>query len=684
MQSRWTDEDARRSVERYHQQGIAEDLALRVYTTRLLGADPALVLHGGGNTSLKTSVADITGEPVEVLCVKGSGWDMASIEPPGLPAVRLEPLRRLRALEALSDEEMVNQQRGNLIDSRSPNPSVEALLHAFLPHRYIDHSHANAVLALTDQPDGERICAELYDGRAALVPYIMPGFALAKKAAEVYEANSDCEGLILLKHGIFSFGADAQEAYTRMISLVDLAEQHLTGGARKPLVQARLPATLARPAEVAPILRGLIANPVDRRQGRFQRFVLNYRGGEAVRRYVDGEELARYSQQGTVTPDHAIRTKPKPLIVPAPEAGELDRFATAAADAVAAYKSDYQAYFARHDERLGGGRTALDPAPRVILVPGVGLFGAGKSAKDAAVAADLAEANIDVITDAEAIGHYETIPEADQFELEYWSLEQAKLGKAAEKPLARHVVAVTGGAGGIGAATGAAFRAEGAEVVLIDRDAERLQEAAERLGALALTCDLIDHESVQAAFDRIAETYGGVDVVVSNAGAAWQSPIAEVSDEDLRASFDINFFAHHYVAQAAVHCMIEQGTGGALLFNASKVVANPGPRFGPYAVAKAATIALMRQYAIEYGEAGIRANAVNPDRVRTPLLDDDLIRQRAAARGLTVEDYMSGNLLRREVLPEDVAEAFVNLALSRKTSGTVFSVDGGNIAAAPR
>ena len=275
-------------------------------------------------------------------------------------------------------------------------------------------------------------------------------------------------------------------------------------------------------------------------------------------------------------------------------------------------------------------------------------------------------------------------PEADQFDLEYWSLEQAKLGKAAEKRLARHVAVVTGGAGGIGIATGEALRAEGAEVVLIDRDEERLREVAEPIGAMPLTCDLTDSASVQGAFDRIAETFGGVDVVISNAGAAWQSLIGEVSEEDLRASFEINFFAHQFVAKAAVACMIEQGTGGALLFNASKVVFNPGPLFGPYSVAKAATLALMRQYAVEYGEYGIRVNAVNPDRVRTPLLDDAMIEERAAARGMTVETYMRGNLLRREVLTQDVASAFVSLALARKTSGSVMSVDGGNIAAAVR
>ena len=684
MLSRWSEDDARRSVERYRQQGVAEDLALRVYTTRLLGRDPTLVLHGGGNTSLKTSVPDVLGEPVEVLCVKGSGWDMADIEPAGLPAVRLQPLRRLRALDALSDEEMVDQQRGNLLDSRAPNPSVEALLHAFLPHRYVDHTHANAVLALTDQPDGEAICADLYGGRAALVPYVMPGFGLARAAAEAAEAEPDCEGLILLKHGVFSFGDSAQEAYERMIALVDLAEQRLAEGPRKPQVQAMLPEALAAPAEIAPILRGLLANPREGDGRRWQRFVMTHRGGEMVRQFVDGADLERYGAQGTVTPDHAIRTKPKPLLLPAPPAGDLDAWSETAGEAMAAYRRDYLGYFERHNARAGGRKTALDSSPRLVLVTGIGLFGAGPSLKDAGIAADLGEANIAVIGEAEAIGRYETIPEADQFDMEYWSLEQAKLGKAMEKPLARHVVAITGGAGVIGAATASAFKAAGAEIALLDRPGEALDAAAGSLGALPLPGDLTDRASIAASFDELCETFGGVDIVVSNAGGAWHDAIAEVSDDDLRASFEINFFAHQSIAQAAVACLKRQGTGGAVLFNASKAAVNPGPMFGPYTVPKIALIGLMRQYASEHGRDGIRFNAVNPDRVRTPLLNDELIEQRAEARGISVDDYLRGNLLSVEIRAEDVAQAFVQLALADRTSGTMFPVDGGNIAAAPR
>lgn len=682
MENLWSDDDARRAIDRYAQQGVNEDLALRVYTTRLLGGEPRLVLHGGGNTSVKTSGTDIAGDAVEVLCVKGSGWDMGDIEPPGLPAVRLSPLQRLIELDALSDEDMVNVQRCNLLDSRSPNPSVETLLHAFLPHKYIDHTHSNAVLALTDQPDGEAICAEVFGDRAALVPYVMPGFALAKLAAQVQAANPDTEGLILLKHGIFSYGATAQEAYERMIALVNLAEARLAQGTRKSFQAAALPAKVATAAEVAPILRGLLAN--DLGDGLQQRFVTTFRSGPAVRAYVDGEELSRYAQTGTVTPDHSIRTKSFPVLVPAPDAGDLDAFAAGAAEAIAAYRRDYSTYFERNNARLGGTKTQLDSSPRVILVPGLGLFGAGINAKAAGIAADLAETTVEVVSNAEAIGRFESIPDPDLFDIEYWSLEQAKLGKGGEKPLARQVLAVTGGAGAIGQAVAAAFKAQGAEVALLDLDETAVTEAARAVGGLGLACDVTDKTSVQAAFDRICETYGGLDILVSNAGAAWQGKIGEVDDATLRQSFELNFFAHQSVAQAAVAVMQKQKTGGVLLFNASKQAVNPGKDFGPYGLPKAATLFLSRQYALDYGGDGIRANAVNADRIRSGLLTDQMIAERSKARGLTEADYMGGNLLGREVMAEDVAQVFVDLALARKTTGAVMTVDGGNIAAALR
>jgi rhamnose utilization protein RhaD (predicted bifunctional aldolase and dehydrogenase)/NAD(P)-dependent dehydrogenase (short-subunit alcohol dehydrogenase family) len=677
MRNLWSDRGARAAVKNYRAQGVNEDLALRTYTTRLLGGDPRLVQHGGGNTSVKTAMQDSAGETTKVLCVKGSGWDMATIEPPGLPAVRLAPLLKLAALKALSDEEMVAIQRGNLLDSAAPNPSVETLLHAFIPHKFVDHTHANAVLALCDRPDGMELCRKVYGTRAAVVPYVMPGFALALKAKEVFDAHPRCEGLILHKHGIFTFGGNAREAYDRMIDLVSLAERKLRGMHRRRAFAVKLPKALATATDIAPLLRGLVSKPGPQ-------FVLAHRVSDDVLAYVNGRELARYSRQGPVTPDHVIRTKPRPLILPAPDAGRLDAFAAGARKAVEKYQADYRRYFARHNARAVPKKRPLDSMPRVILVPGIGLFGVGATARDASIAADIAETTISVISDAESGGRFESISERNQFEIEYWSLEQAKLAGRKPLPLQGQVVVITGGAGTIGLATAAAFRARGAEVVLLDLDASRTKLAAKPLAALGIGCNVTDRRSVAAAFDAVVAAYGGVDIVVSNAGAAWQGRIGDVDDATLRKSFELNFFAHQNVAQAAVKILRRQGTGGALLFNVSKQAINPGPDFGPYGLPKAATLALMRQYAVDYGGDGITSNAVNADRIRSGLLTGALIRKRAKARGVSEQDYLAGNLLGREVLAEDVAEAFVSLALARKTTGAVLTVDGGNIAAAPR
>jgi rhamnose utilization protein RhaD (predicted bifunctional aldolase and dehydrogenase)/NAD(P)-dependent dehydrogenase (short-subunit alcohol dehydrogenase family) len=686
MKSGWVEGEAQAAVEHYARQGVGRDLALRVYSTRLLGREPRLVLHGGGNTSVKTALPDLLGEEVQVLCVKGSGADMASIEPAGLPAVRLERLRKLRARRALSDEDLVRLQRESLLEPAAPNPSVEILLHAFLPHKFVDHTHANAILSLVDQPDGEAICTELYDGRVSIVPYVMPGFGLAQAAAAIYEGKPDVEGLILHKHGIFTFGADAREAYERMIALVTLAEERLARNRRAVFATAQLPQAIAPVEAVAPILRGACSRKDARIEGAWRRLILDFRSDPAILDFVNGAELARYSQAGVVTPDHTIRTKNWPLVVAAPENGKLDDFKRAAQAAADAFVARYQAYFARENARVGGQKKPLDPQPRVVLVPGLGLFGLGRSKHEAATAADLARCAVEVITDAEAIGRFQSISEAEMFDMEYWPLEQAKLGSAAEKPLAGQIAVVTGGAGTIGAATARAFAAAGAEVALLDLDERAARERAKAIGAaaLAVRCDVTDAASVNAAFGRVVATFGGVDIVVSNAGAAWQGRIGEVPEDVLRASFELNFYGHQRVAQAAVRIMLAQDTGGCLLFNVSKQAVNPGPHFGPYGLPKAATLFLVRQYALDYGADGIRANAVNADRIRSGLLTDGFIAERAKARGVSEKDYLSGNLLGREVTAEDVAQAFLHQALELKTTGDVTTVDGGNIAAALR
>ena len=692
--NRWSEAEATEAIARYGAQGVGEDLALRTYSARLLGADPDLVLHGGGNTSVKTKVTGLLGETIPVLCVKGSGWDLGTIEPPGHPAVRLQELQALRALPALSDEEMVAAQRRNLIDPAAPNPSVEALLHAFLPHKFVDHTHAVALLALADQPDAAEICRQVYGERVALVPYVMPGFDLALAAATAYEqaeeraraAGVELEGMVLLKHGLFSFGATAQQSYERMIELVRQAEERL-GTASAAAVSAP-PAAVAEPAggaaDLLPVLRGALARAAQA-EGAPIRWLLNLRDTPLSRSVVDDPRLADWARRGVATPDHVIRTKAFPLVLPA------DPSPAAIEAALAGYIADYQAYFERQNARVGGIKKPLDSLPRLVAVPGLGLIGIGRSAADAAVAADIGEAWARTLLAAEAVGRFDPVDEADTFDMEYWSLEQAKLGKGVEKPLARHVVLVTGGGGAIGAATARAFAAAGAEVAVLDRDPEAAAAAAAACGpqALPLAADVTDPAAVRAAIGKVAARFGGLDIVVSNAGAAWTGAIADLADAELRACFELNFFAHQSVSQAAMAVFRAQNGGGALpggqlLYNVSKQALNPGPDFGAYGIAKAALLALMRQYALEQGASGVRANGLNADRIRSGLLDDAMIRERSEARGVSEAAYMAGNLLGAEVRATDVADAFVALARLERTTGALITVDGGNVAAMVR
>ena len=686
MQSRWNDRDAQAAVDRYSKAGVPRDLALRVYTTRLLGGDPRLVLHGGGNTSVKLRIADLAGEDTDVLCVKGTGTDMATIEPAGLPAVGLSSLLKLRAQDDVADDQMVRLMRANLIDPGAPNPSVETLLHAFMPHKFVDHTHATALLSVIDQPDGEKRARDLYGDRLGIVPYRRPGFGLAKAAAETFDANPKAVGLVLHKHGIFTFGAEAREAYETMIEMVSLAEARVATNRKPVFVSAQLPQRIAPRAAVAPLIRGAASRLDGATEGAWRRPVLEFRGGDAVLDFVNGKDVTRYANAGVITPDHTIRTKGWPLILPAPADGKLDDFKRALTTAVEQYVTTYRAYFERNNARFGNTRRMGDPLPRVALVPGLGLFGLGDTWRDAIVAADLAENAIEVITDAEATGTFESISEADMFDCEYWPLERAKLGGAMRLPLVGQIAVVTGAGGTIGAATAKAFADAGAEVALLDIDADAAAKQAKATGrnALALKCDVTDATSVRAAFNTVVEAFGGVDIAISNAGAAWQGRIGEVDEATLRQSFELNFYGHQRVAQNAVRIMLAQGTGGCLLFNVSKQAVNPGPNFGPYGLPKAATMLLLRQYAVDYGADGIRSNGVNADRIRSGLLTDDFVTERAKARGVSEKDYMRGNLLGREVTAEDVAQAFLAQALALKTTADIATVDGGNIAAALR
>ncbi|WP_437717931.1 bifunctional aldolase/short-chain dehydrogenase [Sorangium sp. So ce448] len=689
MDPRHSKDEAQRTLDTYASTW-GEDLALRVYTSRLLGADPSLVLHGGGNTSVKSTAVDLLGDRVDVLFIKGSGWDLATIEPRGFPACRLAPLQRACALEAMTDEQMVALLRGQMLDPASPTPSVEALLHAIIPAKFVDHTHADAVLAVIDQPGSAEVVQAIYGDGALFVPYVMPGFALARRVAELVRerlARGALPSLMILdKHGVFTWGDTAEESYTRMIDAVTRAEHYI---AERSVIVSH-PTVVADPdlrAAIGPVVRGALA----RASGR--PWVCTLRTGLELLAFCARDDLARVSQIGCATPDHVIRTKARPLVIHSHDITDTARFRATVEQAIARYVDEYHEYFRRSCAARSVVRDELDPFPRVLLFPGAGALCVGGTRAEAEIVADVYAHTVSVIEAAEALGGYQPVPELDLFDMEYWSLEQAKLklGAGQRGPLDRRIALVTGAASGIGHATAAAFLAAGAHVVLADRDEESLEKAAAELGGryrgrcMKVACDVRSEASVHRAFAQSAAHFGGVDVVVSNAGRAFSGSLhTSEGHEALCASLELNLLGHQNVARAAARVLLAQGSGGAILFNASKSAFNQGPDFGPYGVAKAALVSLMRQYAVDLGPQGIRANAVNADRIRTALFGAGLLEARARARNVSVDDYFRDNLLRRETTAADVAQAFLYLATAEATTGCVVTVDGGNAAAFPR
>jgi rhamnose utilization protein RhaD (predicted bifunctional aldolase and dehydrogenase)/NAD(P)-dependent dehydrogenase (short-subunit alcohol dehydrogenase family) len=686
MESRYKDADAARAVQEL---GVGDVLGHRTYTARLLGSTPELVVHGGGNTSAKDTARNRAGREIDVLYIKGSGWDLATIAPAGHPAVRLEPLRALRSLASLSDEDMVSELRSALVDPSAPTPSVETLLHAFLLAKFVDHTHADAVLALADQKDGERICREVFGAGLVWVPYVMPGFLLAPKTADAFDAApKDAWVIVLEKHGVFTFGATAKESYEKMIRAVTLAERAIADKRRTVMTQGA-PLVRGLESRLVPRVRGVLA-----RAGGPARFALergpivHVRATDFVHEFLSRSHARELSQIGPATPDHVLRTKPTALFVDAPDYSDMEALGRRIEAEVQEYARAYDAYFEEMCAKKNVSKKKLDSLPRVILLPGFGMVTMGSTLADATTVADVYEHTMSVMMDADDIGSYRPVSREDLFDVEYWSLEQAKIKSVPHAPLAGLIALVTGAASGIGRATAASFVELGAHVVIVDRDEAGLDALEKSLASdrvARIRADVTIEGEVRAAVAHACRTFGGLDAIVSNAGDAPQGRLdTPAGAEALRTSLEVNLLSHNHLARAASEIMIAQGRGGCLLFNVSKAAFNPGPNFGPYAVAKTALLALARQYAVDLGHRGIRSNAVNADRVRTKLFAGDVVEQRARARGVSVDDYFKDNLLSREVTAEDVAQAFAHLAQARATTGCVVTVDGGNPAAFPR
>jgi rhamnose utilization protein RhaD (predicted bifunctional aldolase and dehydrogenase)/NAD(P)-dependent dehydrogenase (short-subunit alcohol dehydrogenase family) len=690
MESRYDVDAAAQMVETLSPRA-SEPLAMRTYTARLVGSDPSLVVHGGGNTSVKATGKTALGDAIEVLHIKGSGWDLATIEPEGHPAVRLEPLKRLRGLDAMTDEAMVNELRTNLLDAAAPTPSVETLLHAFLPARFVDHTHADSILALADQPDGHSIFSSLFGKGLVWIPYVMPGFALAKRCIEEFErvaAHDEPTVMVLERHGLLTWGASAEESYQRTIDAVSRAELYIADRSGTVALTSGMRAEAAE-LTILPRLRGALS-----RLGgdAFERGpIVRTRATQAILAFLERRDVAELVGRGCATPDHVLRTKPTALLIQRPAYTDAAKLGTQLEAAVQEYARKYDAYFEDMSRMKKVKKTKLDPWPRIVLLPGFGACSIAATAREADVALDVYEHTVDVMSSAAEVGTYTPCTRAELFDVEYWSLEQAKIKPVTPAPLARCVALVTGAASGIGLATVERLLAGGAHVAMVDHDFDTLVTAVEKVAkgrkerVLMVMADVRQDEQVTAAVSRTVGAWGGLDVVVSNAGTAPEGRLETTAGEAaLRESIEVNCLSHARVARHAVEVMTAQGRGGCLLFNASKAAFNPGPGFGPYAVAKSALVALMKQYAVDLGPQGIRSNAVNADRIRTQLFAGGVVESRAKARGLSVDDYFKSNLLAREVTGDDVAGAFVYLAGATSTTGCVITVDGGNAAAFPR
>ncbi len=656
MENRWRDADAA---------SFADDLLqLRVYTSRLLGQDPDLVLHGGGNTSVKITQENFFGETESLLYVKGSGWDLATIEAPGFPAVKMDTLLKMARLEHLSDTDMVRLQRSAMIDPGAPNPSVEAILHALIPFRFVDHTHADAVVTLSNTPHGEQLLRELYGERMLIFPYVMPGFILAK---DVHQRTRDIDwsqydGIILLHHGVFTFADEAKISYAHMIDIVAKAEAFIEeqGAALSP-------------GETIEALSGeqdlLTLASIRHRVSciRSQASLCRLAQDPLSQLFAQQKNLSRIASQGPLTPDHVIRTKRIPALLDPDPVAAIDKFT-----------SEYEYYFEKNKSE---GQTCLNPAPCWAVWPGIGTLKFGGSSKELGIIDDINQHTLKSILQAEKLGGWCALPEKDIFELEYWELEQAKLKKGAQgADLQGKIALVTGAASGIGKACVEALIAQGAVVAAVDIDpAIETRFATESV--IGIRCDVTDTSDIHSALRRLVTNFGGLDILISNAGTFPSSARIEEMDEALwDKSMAINLTSHQRVLSACIP-FLRQGMDPAVIFIASKNVPAPGVGASSYSVAKAGMTQLARIAALELAGDGIRVNTLHPDAVfDTAIWTDEVLEKRARHYGLSIKEYKTRNLLKTEICSSDVAELTCALAGPpfAKTTGAQIPIDGGN------
>jgi rhamnose utilization protein RhaD (predicted bifunctional aldolase and dehydrogenase)/NAD(P)-dependent dehydrogenase (short-subunit alcohol dehydrogenase family) len=639
------------------------DLALRVYTSQLLGRDHTLVLHGGGNTSVKIDEINVVGESERLLYVKGSGWDLEKIKEPGFSPVRMAPLLKLAQLEALADPQMMNELATQMTRMGAPAPSVETLLHAILPHKYVDHTHADAVLAVTNTVEGERRIRDIFGADVVVIPYVMPGFDLARLCARLLpaQAHAGTIGMVLMNHGIFSFGSTAQESYERMIALVSRAEKYLAqhGAWVLPPATAQ-PSPKGMRLEIAKLRREISSCagfPV----------ILTTNAQPKFLDFARHKDVMRLSQQGPATPDHSIRTKRLPMV-----GRDVDAYAAA-----------YRAYFERNARHAKAPKTMLDPAPRVILDAGFGLGCVGRSARDAGIVRDIYAHTIDIILRATALGGWQALPEQDIFDVEYWDLEQAKLGKSGAPPVfAGEVVLITGAASGIGRASAEAFLKRGAAVVGLDISGDVEKVLKDRQDFLGIQCDVTSESAVAEALESGVRAFGGLDMLVLNAGIfPGGERIASLAGEAWRQVMRVNLDANLTIMRDSLPLLKLSPQGGRVVIVGSKNVLAPGPGAAAYSASKAALTQLARVAALEWGAENIRVNIVHPNAVfDTAIWSDDIIAARAAHYGLSVAEYKTNNVLKTEVRSRDVAELVAEMCgpLFAKTTGAQLPVDGGN------